>query len=450
MYMLQDPSGRELCLRPEMTISAARAFLGGMSSRRLPVRLSYSGEVFRYDRVREGRYRQFLQAGVEHIGGKNQTAADVEAVTLALELVRNVGISGSRLVVGDLELATEFISLLPAPAGVRNKLLESFWRPNVFELLLNRFSKPTSADAVKDNTEAVELAEVFSSLGERESHLLVRQILSLFVEKDIGARDLDEIAERFLGRFAASKAMHLPQNCHEAIQEYLSISGPPEHAIRRIKDLLKTINVTSSPAFDSLQRRVELLMKQDVLPESVTLDLGFRRGIEYYTGLIFEIHCDSIGRPVSQVCGGGRYDKLLSTLGAAKQIPAVGFAVGVDRLLLALEKDGQPRTFGAPPDALLVTVGSVPEEAVWEVARAAREAGWRVRTDFDKRRLSDSLGYASEEEIPYVIIAGEDELRGGQVRVRDMLRRTEELLTIDRLKQFVKTAGRGEKAEGMS
>src|SRR5438270_11153626 len=66
MYILQDPGGKELCLRPEMTISAARAFLENMLSRRLPVRLSYRGEVFRYDKVREGRYRQFLQAGVEN------------------------------------------------------------------------------------------------------------------------------------------------------------------------------------------------------------------------------------------------------------------------------------------------------------------------------------------------------------------------------------------------
>ncbi len=192
-------------------------------------------------------------------------------------------------------------------------------------------------------------------------------------------------------------------------------------------------------------------MKQETLPENVVLDLGFRRGIEYYTGLVFEIHCDAIGQPISQVCGGGRYDKLLSTLGAPKQIPAVGFAAGVDRLVLALEKEGRPRADGARPDALLVTVGSVPEEALWEIARAGRRAGWRVRADFDKRRLSDSLGYAAEEEIPYVIIAGEDEWREGKLKVRDMLRRTEELLPVSRLGHFVESAaGRGEAPEGAS
>lgn len=437
MYILQDPSGREMCLRPEMTISAARAFLGSMSARRLPVRLSYLGEVFRYDKVREGRYRQFLQAGVENIGSKNQLAADVEIVTLALEILKKLGITDYRLVFGDLELTTEFINSLPASAAVRQRLLENFWRRDSFELILERFAKPVASDKSADNAPADELAEVFSSLGERQSHLLVRQILSLFVERDIGYRNLDEIAERFLHRFTASKAMHLPPDCYAAMQEYLSISGPPDETFRRLEDLLKKIDAPIGPAFEMLRRRIELLTYQEVLPENVTLDLGFRRGIEYYTGFIFEVHCDALGRPASQLCGGGRYDNLLSTLGAPKPIPAVGFAAGVDRLYLALEKSKGSRRIAAPADALLVTVGSVPEETLWKIARACREAGWRVRAESDKRRLSDSLGQASEDGIPYVVIAGEDEVRAGNVRVRDMSLRSEELISIDSLRRLV-------------
>jgi ATP phosphoribosyltransferase regulatory subunit len=448
MYILQDPGGREMCLRPEMTISAARAFLASMSSRRLPVRLSYLGEVFRYDKVREGRYRQFLQAGVEHIGSKNQLAADVEIVTLALEILRKLGLTDFRLVFGDLELTTEFINSLPVSPAVRLRLLENFWRRDAFELLLERFAKPVASSDETGAAPADELAEVFSSLGERQSHLLVRQILSLFVERDIGYRNLDEIAERFLQRFTAGKAMHLPPDCYAAMQEYLSISGTPEVTFQRLEDLLKRIDAPVGPAFEMLRRRIELLTSQEVLPENVTLDLGFRRGIEYYSGFIFEVHCDSLGRSISQVCGGGRYDKLLSTLGAPKPIPAVGFAAGVDRLYLALEKANVSRRIAAPVDALLVSVGSVPEETIWKIARTCREAGWRVRAESDKRRLSDSLGHASEEEIPYVIIAGEDEVLAGNVRIRDMSLRSEELVSLETLKgqvtSIIETGNRGE------
>jgi histidyl-tRNA synthetase len=88
-------------------------------------------------------------------------------------------------------------------------------------------------------------------------------------------------------------------------------------------------------------------------------------------------------------------------------------------------------------DALLVPVGSVPEEMIWKIARACREAGWRVRAESDRRRLGDSLGQASEDGIPYVIIAGEDEVLAGNVRIRDMSLRSEELVSIESLKRMV-------------
>jgi ATP phosphoribosyltransferase regulatory subunit len=453
MYMLQDPGGRELCLRPEMTISASRAFLEGAPSRRLPARLSYLGEVFRYDKIREGRYRQFLQAGVENIGGKNRVAADVEVMTLALDVFRRLGIPNLRLVLGDLELATEFINSLPISSDIRRRLLETFRRREAFNLLLERFAKHAATEDNGGDASGNELAEVFSSLGERASRLLVRQILSLFVERDIGYRDLNEIADRFLHRFTASESMYLPRDCYEAIQEYLSISGPPDATLRRLEDLMGRVNASPGPALEDLQRRIELLDRQKVMPENVILDLGFRRGIEYYTGFIFEVHCDSIGRPISQICGGGRYDKLLSTLGAPKPIPAVGFAAGVDRLYLAVENSGGAKQAGALIDALVVSAGHVPDETIGDIASSCREAGWRVRTDFDRRRLSDSLRQASEDDIPYVIIAGEDEVLKGMVRIRDMSRRSEELRPIETLTRFVKSileteAGRSDSGEG--
>src|SRR6185295_19075237 len=137
--------------------------------------------------------------------------------------------------------------------------------------------------------------------------------------------------------------------------------------------------------------------------------------IEYYTGFIFEIHCDYLG-PVSQVCGGGRYDRLLAALGAPQMIPALGFAMGI---------------------------GQVEEETIWRIAQICRQAGWRVRAEFDHRRLKDLLGHASEEEIPYVIIVGEDELRDQSVKVKDMAERREAIVAIDQLDAYVRAAMAG-------
>lgn len=437
MYILRDPRGQEICLRPEMTISAARAYLERMASRRLPVRLSYQGDVFRYDKIKEGRYRQFLQAGIECIGSENPIAADVEAVVLALEVVNKVGISDYRLVLGDLELGAEFINSLPIPSAARTHLLQEYWRREAFQRVLNRFAESGSERRLTNDPTANELAEILSSLGEKAGHLLVRQILSMFVEKEIGQRDLDEIAERFLQRFTSGENLNLPKDCLEAVTEYLSIQGEPETVLHQVEKLMQDVGVSPGQAFEAVHRRVELLKSVGTLPASVHLNLGFRRGIEYYTGFIFEIHSPRLGRE-SQVCGGGRYDRLLSALGAPRPIPAVGFAFGLDRLLLALGADTsfQQESSGLI-DALLTTVGQVPEETVWRIAQLCRKAGWRVRLEIDLRRLGTVLGHASDDKIPFVIIAGEDEVHDHSVRVRDMIERKEETVAIENLKDYV-------------
>ena len=445
MYIINDPKGKEICLRPEITISAARAYLEKMSSRRLPVRLSYQGNVFRYDKIREGRYRQFIQAGVECIGVENRIAADIEVVSLAMDSVRRAGLSEFRLLIGDLELAAEFINSLPVSAAVRARLLENFWRRKAFHLLLKRYSESVAQSKDGDDAATRQLAEVLSAIGESASQMLVRQILSLFVEKEIGQRNLDEIAERFLHRFT-NKGMHMTSDCFEALQEYVSISGPPDDALAQLEKLLRKVGASPGPAFENASRRVELLQKLESRVANINFDLGFRRGIEYYTGFIFEVHCDELG-PASQICGGGRYDNLLAALGAPKQIPAVGFAIGVDRLLLALEKS---KAFSTPStntslDAVLTTIGEVREEGICEIAQICRQAGWRVRSELDRRRVGSVLSYISDEKIPFAIIVGEDELRNQCVKIRDMFRHEEKTVEICNLKKFVQESIAGTK-----
>jgi histidyl-tRNA synthetase len=437
MYILNDAKGKEICLRPEMTISAARAYLERMSSRRLPVRLSYQGSVFRYDKIREGRYRQFIQAGVECLGIENRIAADIEVVSLALDAMRRAGLSEFRLLIGDLELVSEFINSLPVSTPVRARLLENFWRRNAFHLLLKRYSESPVQSKESDDLMTRQIADALASIGDNASQMLVRQILSLFVEKEIGQRDLDEIAERFLHRFT-NKGMHLPGDCLEALEEYISISGTPDSTLAQLEKLLRKIGASPGPAFENASRRLDLLEKLEGRAVNIDFHLGFRRGIEYYTGFVFEIHCDNLG-PVSQIGGGGRYDNLLAALGASRQIPAIGFTIGVDRLLLALEKsDALPEsTLHTSVDAVLTTIGEVEEQGICEIARICRQAGWKVRSELDRRRLSSVLSHASDEKIPFAVIVGEDELRNHCVKIKDMLRREEKIVAISDLEKFV-------------
>lgn len=439
MYIFGDPRGNELCLRPEMTISAARAYLERMPNRRLPLRLSYEGSVFRFDKVREGRYRQFIQAGVEYIGNENRTAADVEAISLALEAINTAGLAGYRLLLGDMELAAEFINALPISAPVRATLLEHYWRKNAFQLLLKRYAAlPRNADG--SDPAAAQLADILTTIGEDASRAVIRQLLSLFVEKEVGQRSLDEIAESFLRRFT-QRELQLPKDCLTVLQEYTAISGPPEAALAELEKLFHKIGGAPGHAFDTAHRRMELLKEMSGLPAGSEFHLGFRRGIEYYSGFIFEIHDDALG-PVSQICGGGRYDNLLSSLGAPRQIPAVGFAIGVERLLLALERASalQADSSDHAVDAVLTRIGEVSESDAWRIAQICRQAGWRVRADIDHRKLATVLGHAGDEQVPFTIIVGEDELRNQAVKIKDMRRREEQVVEISNLRQFVESS----------
>lgn len=440
MYIFSDPKAKmEICLRPEMTISVARAYLERMSSRRLPVRLSYQGDVFRYDKVREGRYRQFMQSGIEFIGSENRTAADAEAVAIAIEATKRAGVEDFRLLLGDLEIVAEFIDSMPVSNDVRARLLETYWRREAFNRLIKRLSeaRPQTSDA-KDAASR-ELGEMLSSLGENASRKLVREMLSLFVEKEIGHRSLDEIADRFLQRFGAGREMHLSKECTDLIDEFLSITGPPEDSLQKVEALLKSMGKSAGVALEAAHRRLELLRQQDALPEKTDMDMSFRRGIEYYSGFIFEMHCDRLG-PVSQICGGGRYDRLLSLLGASRPIPAVGFALGLNRLLLATEKAGDSDAHAqASLDAVIVTVGDVNEHAAWKIAQLCRQAGCSVRAEFENRKLKTVLGQASEDNVPFAIIVGEDELKSGAVKIKNMFERNEEIISLDRLKDYLQT-----------
>ncbi len=439
MYIFSDPRSKaEICLRPEMTISVARAYLERMSARRLPVRLSYQGDVFRYEKVREGRYRQFLQAGVEMIGSDNRIAADAEIVALAVAATRRAGLDEIHLLLGDLELAAEFINSLPVTNEVRARLTETFWRRGAFDRLLRRLSESMAQGQTTDTT-ARELGELLASLGEARSRALVREMLALFVEKEVGHRSLDEIAENFLSRFTAARSLQIPQDCLDAMEEYLTIAGAPDVVLSQVESLLARLGQTTGVAWEAAHRRFELLKAQDALPANARLDLGFRRGIEYYTGFIFEIHCERLGA-VSQICGGGRYDRLLSSLGATRQIPAVGFALGVNRLLLALENSTAKEVGETNQvDAVMVCVGEVEESFAWRVADICRRTGWRVRADFEPRKLKAVLGQIAEERIPFAILVGEDEARNDSVRIKDMQAHSETVIGIRQLEEYVYT-----------
>ena len=145
------------------------------------------------------------------------------------------------------------------------------------------------------------------------------------------------------------------------------------------------------------------------------LDPGVVRGLDYYTGTVFEVHSTALGAK-SELCGGGRYDDLVKSLGGA-DTPAVGVGMGIERALIVLEAAGllpdAPR-----PDAFVIAAGPEAEEAARALARRLRTAGLAVLTDPNARSLKSQLGQADKAKARLALILGDDEIAREVVQIR--------------------------------
>jgi ATP phosphoribosyltransferase regulatory subunit len=440
MYVFHDLGGREICLRPELTIPTCRLFLRELGPPARETRLSYIGPVFRYESPSEGRYRQFHQAGVECIGATQTEAADAEALALAVDAVSRAGIEESVIEIGDLDLLRSFIDGLPIGERQRARLQRYLWRlPALRRIMREAASHEANlGDRSGSASDPPAFLEILSSLGVERSRLVVEEILSLTDIRHVGDRSADEIAFRLLARAEETKSGPLSDELVDIIERLLAINGTPEDCFTAVEEQARAAGVTTmGPVLERGARRLRLFAAFDQQPHSLKVDLSLRRGIEYYTSFIFEIHVPGL-RESSQVCGGGRYDRLLHLLGAPREIPAVGFAIGLDRLQLALEKQGASKHVKVQrPDALVVAAGSVEVEACIRVAAELRRAGWSVQVDLSARRPRSILDYALKQEIRRVVFVGEEEARRGEVRIKDLLSRQEEVVALDHLRDFV-------------
>jgi histidyl-tRNA synthetase len=181
-------------------------------------------------------------------------------------------------------------------------------------------------------------------------------------------------------------------------------------------------------------------------PVAAQFNVGLRRGLEYYTGFLFEIYAKDM-RQIGHVCGGGRYDNLLEGLGAGEAIPAVGFGIGLDRLLLALQKAGaRGADDGLDTDALVVAAGKTPHEQCIRAAAALRAAGWAVELDASGRDEESAVRYAGKHKISRVVFVSESDLKKGQLRVRDLAAREDRIVSLSSLAANGKGGGTAEPA----
>jgi ATP phosphoribosyltransferase regulatory subunit len=448
MYIFPDPAGQEVCLRPELTIPVCRAYLRQLQAkdgrRNAPARearLSYFGPAFTYEAASEDHYRQFYQAGAEYIGAQSRDAADAEILAAALDCLQAAGLEQTSIEIGDVEIRNAFIDQLPINDKSKARIRRIALR-NPKSAALAAAAAGTAAAVADETNQFGELAALLAAAEPGKAELLIREVFALADVRHVGGRTPEEIVERLTSR-AAQQAEPISAELIEAVAALLNIRAAPDAAFKAIREHFRKFRITAvEPVLERCEKRLRYVEAYRGAPLSVQFNVGLRRGLEYYTGCLFEIYPVDM-RQIGHVCGGGRYDNLLEGLGADESIPAVGFGIGLDRLLLALQKSGSRGVEETPiVDALVVAAGKTRHEQCIRAAAALRAAGWSVEVDASERDDDSAVSYARKRKISCVVSVNEADLKKGQIRVRRLADRDERLVALSSLADETKNGVR--------
>ena len=342
MYRFFDRHGRTLALRPDLTIPTARVVATRLYDQPMPLRVAYAGSVFRYEPPRAGRQHEFTQAGVELIGAPG-SAADAEAIALAVAALRSLNLPGFRVTVGHIGFFRGLLEALALPA--------------------------TATDSVRSAVDRKSEAELEAILGE---------------------------------------AANLPPMVRRAVMALPRLAGDSS-----VLDEAEgfCLNSRMMAALTNLREVSEQLAAYGVA-DFVSYDLAEVRDLDYYTGVTFEGFAPGIG---FGLISGGRYDDLIGHFGPP--FPAVGWALTLDRVLLARELQGHRHEAPTADVLLSAHVGTEGADACADClawASAAREVGIAVTLDLGKAEPDALWRQAQATGAPRILLH-----RNGSLIARD-------------------------------
>lgn len=350
MYTFTDRGDRSLTLRPEGTASVVRSYIEhkmfGYADQ--PVKLYYSGPMFRYERQQAGRYRQFVQFGVEAIGS-DDPAIDAEVIKLAMDVYKEVGLQKLKLVINSLGD--------PTSRGKHKEALIAHFTPHIGEFC-----------------------------------------------GDCQAR-IDKNPLRIL-------------DCKVDHDHPLMATAP---------SLAKYLNEASKAYFEQVK------MYLDDANIEYVVDANLVRGLDYYNHTAFEIMSTSDGfGAITTLCGGGRYDGLSEDIGGP-EAPGIGFAMSIERLLLAMEAEQVEFANAHTLDYYIVALGDEAKRVGVRVLNALRDNGYSADIDYKNRKVKAQMKSADRLKAAHVILIGEDEIAEQVVTLRNMDTRDQEKIQLDQL-----------------
>ena len=362
LYAFQDKGERDLTLRPELTAPVMRMVAEEMRMDTKPLRLSYYGQCYRYEEFKTGRYREFFQYGVELIGASGPLA-EAEVLALAVNMLHASGLEGWEIRIGHVGVLKDALTGL----GLSGEVDEATGEPPV-----------ASAMRLLDKGDDAGLADLFSTHG------------------------LD------------------PANA-EPLRALASLDGGME-TLGPARELLSSMDGVALDALDELETTLTALAALAPAPPSLSVDLTVARGLDYYTGMVFEVMVEELGGE-GQVLGGGSY-KLLHMFGLPELDPCCGFGLGFDRVLLALESQAEgsgrdeavPGEFDARP-YIAVAPNKADHAPLLPLVAALREQGARVELLLSKKNYGRIIKWTEGIGASHLLVVKPEDLENGMGRL---------------------------------
>lgn len=364
--------GDDLAMRFDLTVPLAKYVSKNYGELQFPFRRYQIGKVYRGERPQKGRFREFYQADIDIIG------------------------DGELSIMNDAEIPsiiyTTFKSLGFDDFTIRinnRKILNG-----LFEYL----------NIVELSTEIMRIIDKLEKIGKENVKL---ELLKLNIEEEI----IDKILE------------------------FISISGNNEEKIEALEKLNIKNEVFEKGLFE-LREVVKYIRLFGVPEENFSIDLTIARGLDYYTGTVYETFLDNY-REIGSVCSGGRYDNLAENY-TDKSLPGVGIAIGVTRLfdqlndlkLIKTEKE-------SISDVLVISTSDDVSECL-PIANTFRKEGINTEVYMNDKKMKAKFKYADKLKIPYVAIIGEDELKENKVSLKNLVTGKQDTINIQEAVEILK------------
>ena len=347
----------DLALRFDLTVPLAKYVALNYGQLTFPFRRFQIGKVYRGERAQRGRFREFYQADIDIIGdGQLDILNEAEIPAVIYRTFSTLGLKRFQIRVNNRKILNGFYAML----GLTEK----------------------SGDIMRT-------VDKLDKIGPEK-------VKNLLLDEEIGltAEQADEILA-----FIAIRGTNA-----EILEKLAAYKGRAE-----LFDL----------GYEELQAVVSCLSAFGVPEENFAVDLTIARGLDYYTGTVYET--TMLDYPeIGSICSGGRYDNLAEYY-TDKKLPGVGISIGATRLFYVLEEQGllNPAQPTAPADVLVIPMSDDFVKAV-EVATALRDNGIRTQLYTEKKKFKAKIGYADKLGIPYVVFLGEDEIANGVITLKDM------------------------------